>query len=93
MVTRLKAVGCQVDVPHVGLDERDCSAGLAQSDCLAAGNVQHARRGVDADDVYARLRDRYGDAAGAAAELQDRASGAPGFIYVEGDVVADVGVD
>ena len=90
---QVEASGGQVDVAHVGLDECDSAAGLAQPGGLSARDVQHTGGGVDADDVDACLGDRNGDAACAAAELQDRPAGPPGLLDVEGDVIADVGVD
>src|SRR5439155_20434480 len=57
--------------PHVALDPAHldiCSPGAS------FGPLEHRGGAIEADDVVALLRDRHRDTAGAAAELEDRAS-------------------
>ena len=55
----------------------------------APGDLEHRGRAVDADDADAGLRDRDGDPAGAARELDDGAAGGDRLLDVELDVLGD----
>ena len=74
---------------HVALDQLDAlPRRFPKPGELLPGGREHRRRAVEAHHRHPGMGDRDQDAPGAAAQLQDRRPGLPGFLYIEGHVAA-----
>ena len=69
-------------MPDIGLNETQVPVKAAARDPLA-GECEHRCRTIDADEIDAGARERQGDAARTAAELQHRTAGVQGQVPPE----------
>ena len=96
MEVRAKRAG---DERHALLDRRAAEVPEPQVEplrhsgqaSLLSADLEHAGRGVDADDVHAGAGGRNRDAAGAHSELDHRSTGRERLVDIEGDVLDDAG--